>query len=185
MPSRRTRLLVGTGALTATALASVWSQRRHLVQIASDPENEFLRDPPAGRPLAVRSKDGTELHAEVFGAQDAQTLILAHGWTEMLTYWAYVIRALSPRYRIVAYDLRGHGHSGRATDGDYAIERFGEDLEAVLEQTVPDGRRAVVVGHSLGAMSIAAWAKHHDVERRASAAALLNTASATSSPTRS
>ncbi len=175
MPSRRTRLLVGTGALTATALASVWSERRHLVRIASDPENEFLRDPPAGRPLAVRSKDGTQLHAEVFGAQDAQTLILAHGWTEMLTYWAYVIRALSPRYRIVAYDLRGHGHSGRATDGDYAIERFGEDLEAVLEQTVPDGRRAVVVGHSLGAMLIAAWAKHHDVERRASAAALLNT----------
>jgi pimeloyl-ACP methyl ester carboxylesterase len=33
----------------------------------------------------------------------------------------------------------------------------------------------MVVGHSLGAMSIAAWAEHHDVEQRAAAAALINT----------
>jgi pimeloyl-ACP methyl ester carboxylesterase len=123
----------------------------------------------------VRSKDGTKLHAELFGPEDAQTLVLAHGWTEMLVYWAYVIRDLSPGFRIVAYDLRGHGDSDPAADGDYSIDRFGEDLEAVLETSLPDGRRAVVVGHSLGAMSIAAWARDHDVERRANAAALLNT----------
>jgi pimeloyl-ACP methyl ester carboxylesterase len=38
-----------------------------------------------------------------------------------------------------------------------------------------EGERAVVVGHSLGAMSIAAWAEHHDVGERACAAALVNT----------
>jgi pimeloyl-ACP methyl ester carboxylesterase len=144
-------------------------------RVSSDPEDAFLRDPPAGEPLTARSCDGTQLHAEVFGPEDAQTVVLAHGWTEMLRYWAYVIREMSDRFRIVAYDLRGHGHSDPAVDGDYCIERFGEDLEAVLEACVPDGRRAVVVGHSLGAMSIAAWAQKHDVERRASGAALLNT----------
>ena len=40
---------------------------------------------------------------------------------------------------------------------------------------MPEGQRAIVVGHSLGAMSIAAWAEHHQVERRVGAAALLNT----------
>src|SRR6185437_8620207 len=53
--------------------------------------------------------------------------------------------------------------------------RFGGDLEAVLEGCVPEGRRAAVAGHSLGAMSIAAWAEHHDVERRVFAVALINT----------
>ena len=88
----------------------------------------------------------------------------------------YVIRALSDRgLRVVAYDQRGHGDSDPARDGDYAIERFGEDVEAVLSACVPDGQPAVLAGHSLGAMSIAAWAEHHDVHRRVGAAALLST----------
>jgi pimeloyl-ACP methyl ester carboxylesterase len=172
---RNRRWVVGVGGLAAIAAAGAAVQRRHLRHIASDPEEAFLRDPPQGRALTVRSPDGTKLHAEVFGPDDAQTLVLAHGWTEMLSYWAYIIRDLSDRYRIVAYDLRGHGHSDPAPGGDYEIARFGEDLEAVLETAVPDGQRAVVVGHSLGAMSIAAWAEHHDVERRACGAALINT----------
>jgi pimeloyl-ACP methyl ester carboxylesterase len=176
MPSGRDRrLIAGVGALATAAATAALLQRRHNAQIARDPDNDFLRKPPHGRPVKVRSKDGTELHAEVFGAEDRPTMVLAHGWTESLVYWAYVIRELGDDLRIVAYDLRGHGDSAQAADGDYAIARFGEDLEAVLGQCVPDDQRAVVVGHSLGAMSIAAWAEHHDVERRASAAALLNT----------
>jgi pimeloyl-ACP methyl ester carboxylesterase len=77
--------------------------------------------------------------------------------------------------RIVAYDLRGHGRSAPGADGDYALERFGEDLAAVLDAAVPESERATVVGHSLGAMSIAAWAGAHDVPSRANAAALINT----------
>ena len=85
--------------------------------------------------------------------------MLAHGWTETLGFWTYVIRDLTARgMRVVAYDLRGHGQSEPAPGGDYEIARFGEDLEAVLEASVRDGERAVVAGHSLGAMSIAAWA---------------------------
>jgi pimeloyl-ACP methyl ester carboxylesterase len=102
--------------------------------------------------------------------------VLAHGWTEAIQYWIYVIRALADRgFRVVAYDQRGHGDSAPARDGNYEIPRFGEDLEAVLAACVPEGRRAVVAGHSLGAMSIAAWADQHDVESRVRAAALLNT----------
>jgi pimeloyl-ACP methyl ester carboxylesterase len=86
-----------------------------------------------------------------------------------------VIRELERDFRVVAYDLRGHGESGPATDDDYSLERFGEDVEAVLAAAVPDGRAADVAGHSLGAMSIAAWAEHHAVSARTDAAALLNT----------
>jgi pimeloyl-ACP methyl ester carboxylesterase len=172
----RQRLIWAAATAAAAAGAGVLAQRRHIRQIADDPEDRLLRNPPAGRPLTITAPDGTKLHAEEFGAPDGETFVLAHGWTEALTYWIYVIRELTGRgFRVVAYDLRGHGHSEPAVGGDYSLERFGEDLEAVVTASVPDGKRAIVAGHSLGAMSIAAWAEHHDVERRASAAALLNT----------
>ena len=145
-------------------------------RIAADPERRLLATPPGGRPLQVRSPDGTVLHAELFGPDDGVTVVLGHGWTESLQFWAYEIRELSERgLRVVAYDLRGHGESEPAAGGDYSIARFGEDLEAVLEAVVPDGTRAVLAGHSLGAMAIAAWAQDHDVQRRVGAAALINT----------
>jgi pimeloyl-ACP methyl ester carboxylesterase len=172
------RIWIGAGgvALAAAGAAGTAMQRRHTRRIEADPERSVLNTPPTGRPLAVRCADGTTLHAEVFGAQDDTTVVLAHGWTEMLSYWTYVINALARKgFRIVAYDLRGHGRSEPAAGGEYAMERFGEDLDAVLATGVPDGRRAVVAGHSLGAMSIAAWAEHHDVASRVSAAVLLNT----------
>ncbi len=164
--------LGGVGALAAGGLL----QAAHTRRIARDPERDVLGTPPKGRSQPVYSADGTTLHAEVFGPEDGPTVVLAHGWTEALQYWTYVILRLSGRgLRVVAYDLRGHGDSEPAHGGDYAIERFGEDIEAVLSACVPDGQRAVVAGHSLGAMSIVSWAKNFDVERRAGAAALMST----------
>lgn len=106
--------------------------------------------------------------------------MLAHGWAEQLSFWGPVIKLLAARgMRVVAYDLRGHGRSGPAVEHDYAPERFGEDVEAVLAaaggEVVREDGRATVVGHSLGAMSIAAWAQRHDVSTHAHAAALVNT----------
>lgn len=172
---RAARAATAAGLAAAAAAATYAAQRAHERRIAADPENGFLSDPPVGRPLEVHSADGTRLHAEVFGRDDAPTLVLAHGWTEDLTYWAYQIRELAPDVRIVAYDLRGHDRSARAVGGDYSPARFGEDVAAVLAAAVPAGERAAVAGHSLGAMSIAAFAEHHDVEARVHAAALLNT----------
>jgi pimeloyl-ACP methyl ester carboxylesterase len=174
MADRRqlTRIALLGGAAVAGA---AFLQHGHNRRIAADPERALLEDPPRGRQLKVTSADGTELHAEVFGIADGPTLVLLHGWTEALHYWIYQIRELSSEFRIVAYDLRGHGRSGRPPDGDFAISRFGEDLEAVLGAALPDGDRAIVAGHSLGGMSIAAWAEHHDVAARASGAALLFT----------
>ena len=165
-----TSAAAGAGALTAGVLL----QQRLRRQIADDPERAVLAEPPRGEVRSIVSADGTVLHAESFGPEGGLPIVLAHGWTESLQYWIYQIRDLSQRgFRVTAYDLRGHGDSQRAED--YSIERFGEDLEAVLTDVVPADRRAVVAGHSLGAMSIAAWAEHHDVERAVGAAALINT----------
>jgi pimeloyl-ACP methyl ester carboxylesterase len=175
LPAGDRRLWAAAGTVGALA-ASGALQLAHRRRIARDPEKKALDETPQGRPQKVRSHDGTLLHVEVFGPTDGETVVLAHGWTEALRYWIYVIRALEAKgLRVVAYDHRGHGDSDPANKGDYAIPRFGEDLEAVLAGCVPEDQRAVVAGHSLGAMSIASWAEKHDVQRRIRGAALLNT----------
>lgn len=172
----RNRWVWGAAATAGALAASGALEVAHTRRINRDPEKQALEDTPNGSAQKVASADGTTLHVEVFGPEDGDTVVLAHGWTEALRYWIYVIRALRDRgLRVVAYDQRGHGDSAPAAGGDYAIERFGEDLEAVLATCVPAHSRAVVAGHSLGAMSIAAWADRHDVERRVRAALLLNT----------
>ena len=165
--SLRTTLLgAGAGAL-GVAGAAFAAQRSLARAIAADPLSGRLREPARGEPVTVHSADGTEIHAERFGEPDGgPVLVLIHGWTEAIGYWTPVIETLRAEgVAIVAYDLRGHGRSGRAAS-DYALARFGEDLEAVLAECVPDGG-AVVAGHSLGAMSIAAWAERFDVPARA------------------
>lgn len=166
----------GSLAAGGAVAGGIVAQQRFKRRIASDPERETLSAPLEGRQLIVASADGTLLNAKAFGPEDGTTVVLAHGWTENLSFWTYQIRALSDLgLRVVAYDHRGHGDSEAPEDEDYSIERFGEDLEAVLEHCVSQGERAVVGGHSLGAMSIAAWARDHDVERRVGAAAMINT----------
>ena len=168
---RRAKIAIaGAGGLAA---AAAWAAERRRRDV---PERDALGTPPEGRIQIVRSADGTLLQAETFGPEDGATVVLVHGWTEALQYWIYVIRALSERgFRVVAYDQRGHGQSEPASRSDYALDRFGEDLEAVLTDCIPHGQPAIVAGHSLGAMSIVAWAGDHDVQRRVAAAALLNT----------
>jgi pimeloyl-ACP methyl ester carboxylesterase len=167
--------LAGVGGLTAAAAWAI-EHRRYERRITADPEYPFLSAPPTGRAIDVAARDGTVLHAEVFGPEGAPTIVLAHGWTEALRIWAYQIDDLSRRdFRVVAYDLRGHGQSTKSPTGDYSIGAFGDDVEAILRACVPAGERAVLVGHSLGAMSIASWAERHPVAERVSAAGLVST----------
>ena len=175
----RRALAAGAGSIAAAAVGAYLTQRRHLGRIAADPANARLSAPPSGRALSASSPDGTRLHIECFGPDQsphAPTIVLAHGWTEQLVYWTLVIERLLERgFRVAAYDLRGHGESEPGADGDYALARLGEDLQAVIEAVCEPGERPVVAGHSLGAMSIVAWAEHHPVAERVSAAALFNT----------
>jgi pimeloyl-ACP methyl ester carboxylesterase len=173
--SAKTRGLVL--ALGAGGAAGVAVQRRHLRTVAGDDEFAALRRPRGGRGFELRSADGTRIHAEAFHEDlTGPLLVLAHGWTEQLAIWGRVIDVLAEAgVPSVAFDLRGHGRSGPATDDDYRLERFGDDVEAVLAAATPENREAIIAGHSLGAMSIAAWAAGHSVADRVSAAALVNT----------
>jgi pimeloyl-ACP methyl ester carboxylesterase len=178
-PERKRGQRVRILTLSATAAgvgAGIALERSHLHALADDREYQALSAPLGGDVLTVTSADGTRLHVETFGPDEGPTVLLAHGWTEQLRFWGPVIKQLRERgVRVVAYDLRGHGESERAPTRDYSLDRFGDDLEAVVAATVPDGSLATVAGHSLGAMAIAAWAQRYEVHARAQAAVMINT----------
>ena len=170
--SRPLWLGVGAGAV---ALAALRAERRYAAAVAADPCAAELSpvDPVEARRVAV---DGAELHVEVHGRADGPTVVLVHGWTCTAGFWTRQLRALADEVRVVTYDLRGHGRS-TGEPASFGPDALAGDLQAVLDATLPEGERALLVGHSMGAMTIAAWAGRHpdEVPRRASAAVLLST----------
>jgi pimeloyl-ACP methyl ester carboxylesterase len=132
---------------------------------------------PPSRTLTVRAADGTPLHAEVFGPDAGYPIVLTHGITCAIRAWAHQIADLATDYRVIAFDHRGHGRSGVPGRGGYSLEHLAADLDSVLEATLAPRERAVIAGHSMGGITIAAWSAHYRdrVRRRADAVALINT----------
>lgn len=133
-----------------------------------------LTPPRPRRRLEAVSADGTRIAVEIHGPEHAPTVLLAHGWTCRATFWAPVVRRLRIDMRVVVYDQRGHGLSDRPHAAGITPEALADDLLAVIDAAIGPARRAVVVGHSMGAMTLVALAgRHPDVLRRTVAAALL------------
>lgn len=172
-----TRRKLAGAALGGAAAGWIAVRRADVERVRRDPERDALFTPFEGEPRAVRSADGTVLHAQVFGPEGAPAIVLVHGWVCQTRFWQYQLRSLSEDFRVVAYDQRGHGRSGAAAGGDYSMEALAADFEAVLDACVPRGERVVVAGHSMGAMTVAAWAGERPLEvgRRLSGAVLVNT----------
>ncbi|MGV9586688.1 alpha/beta fold hydrolase [Nocardia farcinica] len=137
-----------------------------------------LNPPTAQREvIPVTRPDGARLRVHAYGPAGAPTIVLVHGWTCAIEYWNPQINAFAGDYRVVAYDQRGHGESERGT-APLTMDLLADDLAAVLDAAVPAGEKAVLVGHSLGGMTLQAWAARNpgEVTRRAHAVLLTNTA---------
>lgn len=156
------------------------AELRHRRALEADPQWELLRSPLRGEPASIRSADGTLLHAEIFGETGAPTVVLIPGWTEELQIFDLLTRGLLGRgFRVVAYDPRGQGSSDAPRGLDQSIERYAEDLAAVLDATCAGRDDTIVAGHSMGGMSLVAWAGAPDrgsAGAKARAVALISTA---------
>ncbi|HEV7188854.1 MAG TPA: alpha/beta hydrolase [Blastococcus sp.] len=127
-------------------------------------EAEFLAEDPLGprgraadRTALVQADDGVLLAVEEIGlARAPVTIVFVHGYTLSMACWAFQRRALAgelTRARLVFYDQRGHGASGRGSSVNSTIEQLARDLSTVLDVRVPRGP-VVLVGHSMGGMTI-------------------------------
>ncbi|MGA8015816.1 MAG: alpha/beta hydrolase [Candidatus Dormiibacterota bacterium] len=80
-------------------------------------------------------------------------ILALHGLASNARWWDLVAARLSPRWRVLAPDLRGHGRSDRPDTG-YSLPEVVDDLRGLLDAEGLD--RVVVAGHSWGA-SVALW----------------------------
>ncbi|MGN6300531.1 MAG: alpha/beta fold hydrolase [Angustibacter sp.] len=140
------------------------------------------------RPLTVLADDGARLAAWVHepahaDAATAPTLVLAHGWTLDHRSWDRVVTLVQQQrpVRVVTYDQRGHGAStlhGRRHRPRLApsVRGLGDDLAAVVAAVAPTGP-LVLGGHSMGGMTVMAYAGTHadDVRARVRGVALVST----------
>src|SRR3954462_15332394 len=121
------------------------------------PDTARLRWNPS---LRVPSDDGTEIAVEILGdGHPGPTLVFCHGWTFSSRSWHYQ-RMLAERWRLVLIDHRDHGESGTGPREHRTVDQVGRDLYAVLHAVCPD-RDVVLVGHSMGGMTIMALAAEH------------------------
>jgi pimeloyl-ACP methyl ester carboxylesterase len=95
----------------------------------------------------VQGHGGVRLAVREWPGQGPSILLL-HGLASSSHIWDLMAPRLAPRFRVVAYDQRGHGLSGKPSSG-YGFDRMTADAAAVI-RTLRLGR-PVVVGHSWGA----------------------------------
>jgi pimeloyl-ACP methyl ester carboxylesterase len=107
--------------------------------------------------------DGCILDYRDEGPADAErTLVLLHGWSQARVMFDRVTPALTTAHRVVSYDQRGHGESGKPENGA-RIARLAQDLAELLDHL--DIRSADVLGHSMGASVLWCYIDLHGTER--------------------
>ena len=176
--SRRGRLVGSVagalGVAAGTAAVGILRQQRAISRRAGE-------DIPFGSlrstPVTVVTDDGLPLHVEVDEVEPVAgsgaverllrrtkadtppvTVVFVHGFCLNLDCWHFQRAAYRGLVRTVYYDQRSHGRSGDSDRAHSTIDQLGRDLHRVLEEVVPDGP-VVLVGHSMGGMSIVAFAE--------------------------
>ena len=205
--NRRVAGIVGgaIGVLAAGAAAGVALERltvgrgmRRRARLALDSTGPYgaLR----GTSGKAYADDGTELYYEVddvepegglaprrrrlFGRKDPApvTVVFSHGYCLNQDSWHFQRAALRGVVRMVHWDQRSHGRSGRGTaqaEGTpVSIDQLGRDLKAVVDAAVPEGP-IVLVGHSMGGMTVMALADQFPelIRERVVGVALVGTSS--------
>ena len=143
----------GIGAVIAVEKVAVGRLRTQPDPAALEPFGTLH-----SRPVIVTADDGVPLHVEISGLAEAPvTIVFCHGYTLSQDVWHYQRQDLAQDARLVFWDQRSHGQSGRSVPEHISIDQLGADLAAVLEATAGTGP-VVLVGHSMGGMTIMALA---------------------------
>ncbi|MFD4654797.1 alpha/beta fold hydrolase [Kitasatospora sp. NPDC058444] len=171
---------ISVGVLAAGAAAGVAMERltvgramrrRARAELDANAPYGSLR----GRPRRVAAPDGTELYVELDGTgwsgpdgdgagAEPLTVVFCHGYCLNQDSWHFQRAALREGMRLVFWDQRSHGRSERSRSylaGEPAgIDQLGGDLKAVIDAVAPTGP-LVLVGHSMGGMTVMALADQH------------------------
>jgi len=105
--------------------------------------------------------DGEAIHFRASG--EGPPLVLLHGWTSTHRDWNPFLDAFEARHRVFRWDARGHGGHRLRTDTRPSVARMACDLQQLMEQHKLSD--AVVVGHSMGALTLWQYIRDFGCER--------------------
>lgn len=171
-------LVAGVAALALGGIAAGFKLERELVgrrlrpQLAEAGAEPFFSLRSSGP--TVRTLDGVRLHVEVDEASDhphrgnspqrgegqPPTLVFVHGYALSLDCWHFQRQHFRGRYRMVFYDQRSHGRSDRSAAKLCRVPQLATDLAQVLHEVAGTGP-VILIGHSMGGMTIMELARQH------------------------
>lgn len=183
---RRAGVLGAVFGLAAAGVAAGVAAQRLVVRRAQrgpvDPHAEEVFGELSFDEATTVTVDGMDLYVEIVDAVDGievdpdfaaaalrggrsavePTVVFVHGFCLDMGTFHFQRRELTNRgeWRAVYYDQPGHGRSGRLSAGEYELPALGDSLKAVLDETTPEGP-IVLVGHSMGGMTILALAENY------------------------
>jgi pimeloyl-ACP methyl ester carboxylesterase len=169
---RSLSVLAGTGVAALVAGGLVLERRLRSSQDQGHEEPVPLGS-LRGEVHRVTTSDGLVLHAEVDevapyagsskrtrARADSATVVFVHGFALTLDCWHFQRLAFRGKRRMIFFDQRSHGRSERSERDNATIDQLGRDLRTVLDALAPD-EPVVLVGHSMGGMSVVATAEQH------------------------
>lgn len=113
--------------------------------------------------MPMLDRDGVQIYYEVHG--EGPALLLTHGYSATSAMWEGQVEPLSKRFKLITWDMRGHGQTDSPQDqGAYSEAATVADMAALLDAA--GARSAVIGGLSLGGyMSLAFHLKHPERTR--------------------
>lgn len=183
------RVVGAVGAVLGTVAAGVvagvaggHTLVSHYRRAVADPyADEPFGQLPYDESLQVTTRDGADLHVEVVEPADGVELeadfaedvvrrplraepavVFVPGFCLDMGAFYFQRKELTQRgdWRTVYYDQPGHGRSSAVRQGEHKLTGLADALQQVLAETVPRGP-IVLVGHSMGSMTIMAFAQRY------------------------
>lgn len=136
---------------------------------AATPGPEEVAGPPARDPLKfsiVKGFGGVPINVVEAGKPGAPGILFLHGFSQTLMSFDRQLRdsGLSSRFHLVAFDLRGHGNSGKPWEpDDYSSRAFAEDVHQVMVSTGLE--KPVIVAWSFGGLVALDYVRHFGAEQ--------------------
>ena len=125
-----------------------------------------VAQPRTAKIHTVQGGGGLRLHVREWGRADGPPILFIHGLSQSHLCWARQYEsALADEFRLVAYDLRGHGMSQAPLEPEHYADGqlWADDVAAIVEQLGLD--RVVLVGWSYGGFVICDYLRAHGQDR--------------------
>jgi non-heme chloroperoxidase len=125
-----------------------------------------VAQPGTARIHTVEGGGGLRLHVREWGKTDGAPILFIHGLSQSHLCWARQYQsALAEEFRLVAYDLRGHGMSEAPLEPEHYTDAklWADDVAAIIDQLRLD--RPVLVGWSYGGFIICDYLRAHGQDR--------------------